>query len=183
MAVQDKIILKPEERVIRTVRRVPIIDIGRYAFAAFFLLLPFFLIYPLLKIKPWGIAIGTVLFCIGLFLVVRTLFLWYHNVFIVTTHRIIDLDQRGFFDQVASQSSHEKIQDVSFHTKGFLPTLFRFGTITLKTGWGSVELVIPHVAEPARLQRLILDVQDAYMAKVGTTHEHKKTYDTPESAE
>lgn len=178
MGAAHKLILKPDEHIVRVVRRVPFIDLGRYVTAAFFLLLPFFLLYPLLKYKPWGIIAGVILFSIGLFLCVRALFLWYHNVFIVTSDRIIDFDQRGFFEQVASQSSYEKIQDVSFHIHGALGTVFRFGDIHLKTGWGSVDLTVPAVYRPSELQRLILDVQEVYLQRMGSTSSpRKKIYD------
>jgi hypothetical protein len=166
MGIPHSIILKPNEQIIRVIRRTILVDTSRYLIGAVFLLLPFFLLYPLLKYRPWGIVVGVTLFCIGLFVCFRTLYLWYHNTFVITSERIIDFDQRGFFEKVASQSSYEKIQDVSFHIHGAWGTMFRYGDVRLKTGWGSVELLVPTVHRPAELQRLILDVQDVFLENV-----------------
>lgn len=165
MAVTDSIELKPREKIIREIRRFPFIDSGKYFAGVLLMIAPFFFLFPLLKWHGWGIAAGTLVFVAGLIIFCRTLFLWYHNVFVVTTDRILDFDQRGFFERVVSQSSFEKIQDVSLHTHGAWQTIFRYGDINIKTAWGSVDLCVPSIFRPAHIQRLLLDTQETYMEK------------------
>ena len=88
--------------------------------------------------------------------------MWYNNVFVITTHRIIDFDQRGFFERVVSQSSFEKIQDVSLHIHGAAQTFFHYGDINIKSAWGSVDLCVPSIFRPARMQRLLLETQEKF---------------------
>lgn len=182
MAVYAHIILKPHERIVRVYRRYPLMNVGHYFGAGVFLLLPFFFLFPLLRFGQWGIVCGVGLFCIGLFLLARTIFLWYHNVFLITTDRVIDFDQRGFFERVVSQSSHEKIQDVSFHIHGLLPTLLRYGDLNIKTAWGSVDLCVPAIYHPDRAQQALLDVVDVYVKEHDLPKQSSTTsYDSDES--
>lgn len=161
--------LKPTERVVAVIRRFPLIDLPHYSAAALCVILTFFLSMPLLRWRPWGYFVGAALFLVGMYIFIRTIFLWYHNLFIITSERIIDFDQRGFFEQVVSQSSFEKIQDISVHTHGPLQTMFRYGDINLKTGWGSVDLCVPSVYRPHRIQRLLLETQDTFLEQHQTT--------------
>lgn len=165
MSSLKNISFKPREELIAVIRRVPLVDALHYAIAALLLLLPFFFFFPLIRWKPWGLIVGAVVGAAGLYIFIRTFFLWYHNVFVITSERIIDFDQRGFFEHVVSQSSFEKIQDVSVHMHGALQTTFRFGDINLKTGWGSVDLCVPNVYRPHRVQRVLLEAQDAYIER------------------
>ncbi len=137
------------------------------------MLVPFFFLFPLLKMGALGIALGSFIFLIGACIMARTLFLWVHNVFVVTTERIIDFDQRGFFERVVSQSSFEKIQDVSFHIHGAFETLFNYGDLNIKTGWGSVDLCVPRIYRPSRAQRQLLDAQEEFMARISDHKPHK----------
>lgn len=163
MAIIDSIELKPREKVIKEIRRFPFVDLGKYIGATLLMLIPFFFLFPLLKWHGWGIALGVLVFLVGFSIFFRTVFLWYHNVFVITTDRILDFDQRGFFERVVSQSSFEKIQDVSFHIHGAWQTMFRCGDINIKTAWGSVDLCVPAIFRPATIQRLLLDTQEAYL--------------------
>lgn len=130
-----------------------------------FLLLPFFFLFPLLKFGGWGIFISVSAFLVGLAILIRTLFFWFHNVFVITTERVFDFDQRGWFERVVSQSSYEKIQDISFHIHGVFPTLFRYGDLNIKSAWGSVDLQVPAIYNPHAAQELLLDLQEQYLAR------------------
>lgn len=177
MGFTDNFKLKPREAIIREVRRFPIIDGGKYLFATVLMMIPFFFLFPLLKWNGWGIAVGLIIFALGFAMFVRTLFMWYHNVFIVTTDRIVDIEQRGFFERVVSQSSLEKIQDVSLHTHGLLQTIFRYGDVNIKTAWGSVDLCVPAIFRPSRLQRLLLETQELYLEKHKFRQSTEKAYE------
>ncbi len=165
MAIIDNIELKPHERVIREIRRFCFVDAGKYGVSAVLMLIPFFFLFPLLKFHLWGVGGGLLLFITGLIIFIRTIFLWYHNVFVITTDRIIDFDQRGFFERVVSQSSFEKIQDVSLHTHGAWQTILHYGDINIKSAWGSVDLCVPSIFRPAKIQRILLETQESFLAK------------------
>lgn len=75
-------------------------------------------------------------------------FIDYHlDVWIVTTKRIIDIEQKGLFNRVISEQTIDKVQDVAATQKGVFPTFFNYGTIQIQTA-GKVErfffLQVPH---------------------------------------
>lgn len=170
MSVVDNIELKPRERVLKEVRRFPLVYAGHYVIATIIMLLPFFFLFPLMKLRAWGVGIGGACLFFGLYHLIKTTYLWYHNVFVITTERIIDFDQRGFFERVVSQSSWEKVQDVSFHINGAFQVFFRYGDVNIKSAWGSVDLCVPSVFRPSKIQRLMLDAQEQYLLR----HGHKR---------
>lgn len=176
MGFTDSIELKPHEQIIREIRRFPFIDSGKYVGATLIMMVPFFFLFPLLKWRVFGAIAGGLVFVVGLVIFVRTLFLWYHNVFVVTTDRIIDIEQRGFFERVVSQSSFEKVQDVSLHTHGAWQTIFRYGDVNIKTAWGSVGLCVPAIFRPAKVQQLILETQELYLERTQSDNSTKKKY-------
>ncbi|MBF8280664.1 MAG: hypothetical protein HW383_437 [Candidatus Magasanikbacteria bacterium] len=139
-------------------------DWGAYFMGGLLILAAFFLLFPLFILGGIGIAIFIALIILGLILIGRRFFLWYRNAFAITNERIIDFDQRGFFERVVSESTLEKIQDVSFHFHGFWQTSLHYGDVNVQTAWGSVNLKIPCVRRPERVQRLVLDLCKQFMA-------------------
>lgn len=185
MAVYSHISLKPDERIVRVFRRFPLVNVWHYLSAAIFLLLPFFFLFPLLKLGWWGIVILVGVFLVGLVILIRTLFFWFHNVFVVTTERVFDFDQRGFFERVVSQSSYEKIQDISFHIHGVFPTMFRYGDLNIKSAWGSVDLHVPAIFNPHAAQELLLDLQEQFLIRTegSAGSPAKRSYGNEETVE
>ncbi len=101
---------KPDERIIAVYRIYGLTKIGSIILFFILIILPFFLLTPL---ASRGL-IGLIIFLLWLlgagFYGARQLILWYFNVFVVTDRRAVDIDQRGFFDRLVSELSHQKIQ-------------------------------------------------------------------------
>jgi len=95
---------------------------------------------------------------------------WYRDKFIITDHRIIDIDQQGMFSRQVSEIELDRIQNVTYTVAGFFQTLFNFGTVTIQSV-GNNELTLEHIADPATCQREI------------TALVKKVTEDTPVTAE
>ena len=58
---------------------------------------------------------------------------YYLDVWIVTSERIIDVEQEGMFRREASEFPLSSIQDVTVEVPGFLATLMHYGTIRVQT--------------------------------------------------
>lgn len=74
----------------------------------------------------------------GSFAVLITYFvLMFHNYYlsiqIVTTERVIDIDQTGLFNREENTMPLVNIQDVSFKMAGFWGTIFNFGNVIIQT--------------------------------------------------
>ena len=58
---------------------------------------------------------------------------YYLDVWLLTNHRIIDIEQKGLFSRTVSSFRFEQIQDVTAEVPGVLATLIDFGTVKIRT--------------------------------------------------
>jgi hypothetical protein len=88
-----------------------------------------------------GLALGIILFSYHYIM-------WYFTVYLVTTQRIRQITQRGFFGKDVVELRLSKIQNISYNIPGFSGEVFGFGTIVIQTFVG--DLVIRHVEHPEK---------------------------------
>lgn len=81
---------------------------------------------------------------------------WYFSIFIITTHRFIQITQKGLFHTSFADLKLDQIQQVNYEIAGIQETLLGFGTIKLQTYIG--ELVIHDVHHPAKTQAKIVQI-------------------------
>lgn len=157
MNIAKAIKIKDGEAVVRVVRRYWLTLLPHILLAVLLVYAPFFFMVPLLTFGKWGLVIlgGTV--GIGFLFTLRLAILWRWNAFVVTTHRIVDIDQRGFFDRVVSEAPYDRIQDVSYRVRGPLGHLFGYGTVSLQTAGNAVMLELKGVSDPREVHHLITE--------------------------
>lgn len=124
---------------------------------AIFLLLAlsFFFLFPLFSFGYWGEALFFFLILLDVVYALKNFIIWYYNAFVVTNRRVVDVDQRGFFEQIVSEAPYEKIQDVSYRRKGIWQTIFRYGDVRIQMVDASAGLEIRNVRGPEKIQELI----------------------------
>lgn len=74
---------------------------------------------------------------------------YYLDMWIITTKRVIDIEQRGLFSRQIAEIPIEHIQDVTIEIHGLIETFLKFGTIKIQTA-GEREFKInniPHLYE------------------------------------
>jgi hypothetical protein len=158
--------VKEGEEVLALVRRTPLVVIGPTILVAILIIAPFFFLYPLLKFGPIGVLLVVFSVLVGIFLGLRTMWVHQLNAFILTATRIVDVDQRGFFHRVVSETTFDKVQDVSYVIKGIAATVFRYGSVLVQTAGSAANLELNGVRNPQRVQDLILKLQrDATSSK------------------
>lgn len=81
---------------------------------------------------------------------------YYLDVWIITTERIIDIEQHGLFHREVSEIAVDRVQNVTVETPGFIATALGFGNVKIQTA-GEGEFTISAVTECERAQRLILE--------------------------
>ena len=147
--------LEENEEVIEIIRRYYL----TLAFPLFIyfvvILVDFFFLTWLLRRGTWGLVVFSVIFIFFVLLAVRSWVIWSLNVFVVTSKRLIDIDQKGFFERVVSECTYEKIQDVSYKIKGVFQTLLHFGNIQIQTAGNQANLEINCIKDPHKVQELI----------------------------
>ena len=91
-------------------------------------------------------------------LLTYALVLWmayYLDVWIITTQRIIDIEQRGLFVRTISEMNMDRIENVVVEIPGFIATLLGFGTIRLETA-GEADFTIDVVSDYEQAKDLIV---------------------------
>lgn len=162
----DKIInLKEQERIIRIIKRYGLTLFWSWLVVFVLLAVPFFFMFWLFQHDWWGISLFVLPILLSLLLLGKTIFVWQRNVLIITTHRLVDIDQKGFFHKEISRVSYDQVEDVSGSIKGFWGTIFRYGNIIIQTGNGKVEVIIDRIKQPVHVQEEIQEMRDRFMSK------------------
>lgn len=84
---------------------------------------------------------------------------YYYDIWIITTERIINIEQKGMFTRKASELRFKKIQDVTTEVIGFLPTIFNYGDVKVQTAGEETEFIFRTVSNPYEVKNIIMDLQ------------------------
>jgi len=95
---------------------------------------------------------------------------WYRDRFIVTSERIVDVDQRGLFSRKVSEVELIKVQNITHTVEGPAATMFNFGTVIIQSA-GANDVVLDRVADPAGVQEEITQLVKAANAGSAVTAE------------
>ncbi|USN53858.1 MAG: PH domain-containing protein [Candidatus Nomurabacteria bacterium] len=152
--------LKDGETVLRIVKQFPFMVAFRLSLLGIVLLLDFFFLTFFIQRGTWGFL----LFCLVLLAVIffswRQWYMWSMNVLLITNQRIVDIDQRGFFDRTVSETTYRRIQDVSYSSSGIFATLFHYGRIVIQTAGTQTRIELAYIKNPEHVQDLITHLQD-----------------------
>lgn len=114
----------------------------------------------------WIPVIG---FAIGLLLFSYHFIIWYYSVFILTSQRLRQVTQFGFFGSNVVELKLSKIHNISYNIPGFIGEVFGFGEIVIQTYVG--DLVIHNVEHPDKIYNILQDAVDASVGKEGNNEE------------
>ena len=112
-------------------------------------------------VSVWGYLLVVFYLLAGL---ITLLVAWLNeefDLFILTTHRLIDITQVSFFKRAVNATPLEQIQDTSGLIKGFFGTILNYGTIDVRTAASDTDSFnIDRVPDPAFFARKILNYAD-----------------------
>ena len=166
--------LEPGEQITKTVRWHWIVLVGILSPFVLLAILPAFIPLALSFIQTASPAAGALLSqdfaqnsaWIRLLLAFWWLFLWisafsiftqyYLTQWIITSTRIVDIHQYGFFSRQVSSFLLNRVQDVTTDVEGFLPTMFSFGTLNVETAGRDEKFQMRGIANPTELRDLIM---------------------------
>ncbi len=94
---------------------------------------------------------------------------YYFDVWIITTKRIVNIEQRGLFVRHVSELEHENIQDITTEVKGFIPTLLNYGEVFIQTAAEKERFLFHSVPRPYHIKDLVMNLQ-----KIQETEEAEK---------
>ena len=85
------------------------------------------------------------------------------DVWIVTSNRIIDIDQAGLFSRDIATVRLEDIEDITVEMYGVFSTMFKFGTLMVQTAGSKNEFYIKNARNPEeskeKIYRLIHELK------------------------
>jgi len=157
--------LKEHERIVDEVRQYGLTTIWSWIGGILLLFLAAFFMFWLFQHAWWGQSLFGLLVFFGFFVMLRTYMLWKKNVFFITTHRLIDIEQQGFFHRVVSEIPYDQIEDVSGKVSGICGTIFRYGDVHIQTGNGKIKIIVPYIKRPLQLQQQINEMRERYISK------------------
>ena len=82
---------------------------------------------------------------------------YFLTVWVITSHRIVDIAQLGFFSRRVSSFLLVRIQDVTTDVHGILATLIGFGDINVETAGSSECFCMKGVRAPEYIRDLIMN--------------------------
>ena len=151
--------LKPREEVLEVIHASVVPHMPKLAMLVLWSVLPFFFLFPLWRQGTWGVILFLVWLCSGLLMLARAYVRYNRTVFLLTDSRVVDHDQRGLFHRVVTQARYDEIDEASVRIKGIAPTMFGYGTLTLKLHGSSADIVVDAVPRPSHLADVINDLR------------------------
>jgi membrane protein YdbS with pleckstrin-like domain len=80
------------------------------------------------------------------------------DVWFITSKRIVDIQQDGFFSRRVAEQYLSRVQDVKSEMVGVLPTLFKYGNVRVQTAGEQEHFVFEDVSDPEMVRRLIMEL-------------------------
>jgi len=93
---------------------------------------------------------------------------YYLDVWLITTKRIIDIEQFSLFSRDMSEFRLDRIQDVTIEVKGILPTLLHFGDVHVQTAGADRDFIIKGVPNPYKFRDILVKEHDRAAAEVSS---------------
>lgn len=157
--------LEKGEDVLNIIRETGLVILPRIALAIIFFIILFFFLFTFLALGILGVIAFAVLCATGLCFVCGRFLKWYMNAFIVTSERIIDLEQKSWLNKHISEIKLKKIDNVSHHQKGVFQTLFKCGDVYVYSRGGMVGLKMQNVRKPGKIQEFLFKLIEAASEK------------------
>jgi len=126
---------------------------------------------------PWE---GLIIMFLGAYFLMMWLFFfaslvdYYLDVWIVTSERIIDIQQISLFRHIVSEQRIVRVQDVTSSVRGIIPTFMNYGNVNIQTAGEQERFVFEQVPNPEKVKKIIFQ---AYEDAVGKSGGEAKTLD------
>lgn len=167
-----------DEKIIYFLRRHWFVLISKFFFIFLFALIPVVLYFffqasfPSLYQNEASRAILMLLvslYYLYLWVISFTIFIdYYLDLWIVTSHRIVDREQKGLFNIRVSEQNLSQVQDVSATVKGIFPTLLNYGNVLVQSAAAKNLFQFQQISDPEvisrEINRIAYEYQQYHMA-------------------
>lgn len=150
--------LDEDEDLVLKVHHYFLVFIPHLLITFLIIVLDFFLLFVLFKQGQWGVYVFLAILLICILYVLRIIFFWYKNSFVITSKRLIDFDQQGLFKKQVSDLSFEKIRDVSYSIRGIWQTMHKYGNVQIQLEGTDRSFELFNIKDPEDIQKLISEL-------------------------
>ncbi|MSU55875.1 MAG: PH domain-containing protein [Candidatus Taylorbacteria bacterium] len=161
--------LEDGEKILYIARKHWFLFFGQTIFLFFFAVVPLALLlipvsafneaFSALHVVNYGVPLFTFFWSLWLLLLWLMLaLLWtnyYLDIWVLTNHRVVDIEQIGLFNRKVSFFRFDQIQDTTVKVSGLVETLIGFGTVEIHTA-SNESFVFKGVAHPNVLKDMIM---------------------------
>lgn len=161
---------QPGERVVLVLRRFWFTALGIIFVSVLLLLVPIAVYYLLATFSPQLLANPIITPIIASVAVIYYLAVWlfaftdfvdyYLDTWVVTTGRILNIEQQGLFKRVSSELNLSSIQDVTAEIKGPLQTFFKYGNVYVQTAAERMRFHMKGIANAEAVKATIMRLSE-----------------------
>lgn len=80
---------------------------------------------------------------------------WYYDVYILTSERVIEVEQKGLFNREVREIGLEKIQDVTYNVSGLFSTAFEIGNVKIHSASG-MQIELKNISKPSIVREVLM---------------------------
>lgn len=160
----------PAEEAVHVLRRHPFTILGTLVGYAIIIAFPFVASWFLSTYRPELLAdpiyqplifLGvSAVFLVGWMMLFLSFIDYYLDVWIVTTRRILNIEQTGLFARVVSEVRLHRVQDVTSSVKGFWATMLDFGQLDVQTAGEKLIISFEEIPHPTQISKSILELSE-----------------------
>ncbi len=90
----------------------------------------------------------------------------YHlDIWIVTSSRIVNIEQKGFFSRTVSELEYMHIQDVTSDIHGIVHTALNYGDVNIQTAGTHGRFTFRNIPKPEKMKTLVMHLHRQALAK------------------
>lgn len=145
---------RPGERVELFLRQHPFVLV-EHALKTIVLLLLAILIMRWMGASTLSSIVAGTLVAVALIVVARSWYGWTNTMMLLTSQRVLFVEQRGFTSRKVSEALLENIQFVTHEVEGLIHTIFNFGVVKIQTAGAVEALLLSELVDPYEVQQRI----------------------------
>lgn len=115
---------------------------------------------PLTTLQQTFIVIAWYAFVLSF--VLNKLFVWYFNVGVITSRRIIDIDVYNILNSVSTATTLSKVEEVEQKSSGIFSAYFNYGNIYVQTAGENPNIEFMSVPDPSHVIQTINQLMEAH---------------------
>ena len=87
---------------------------------------------------------------------------YYLDVWMITSRRVISMEQKGLFSRLLSEKDLGRMQDITAEVNGFWATVFRYGDVHIQTAGEEQRFIFKQVPNAEEVSRKISNMVAEY---------------------